>query len=227
MELRTEPISLHGGEEDLSFIQLSDLHLKFSDRSLKEAEDVLFRVRPQLVLCTGDYYDTGRGRRLFLDFLDRMRPFFPFLLIRGNHDSWWGWNLSAELEKRENLHGLDTAPFYYTSPKGHAYLFTSWQQQQQAGLLPGTKQVVLLHNPEKIRAASIGPADLVVAGHLHGGQFVFFKRGGKSFPVSLLYRYCTDRAQIGPTTLIVSRGMGDTLPLRFRCPHEIVHIRVS
>lgn len=55
--------------------------------------------------------------------------------------------------------------------------------------------------PAGCRARRAG-FDLVLAGHLHGGQLVRF--------------------ELGPTTLIVSRGAGDSLPLRWRCPREVV-----
>jgi predicted MPP superfamily phosphohydrolase len=63
----------------------------------------------------------------------------------------------------------------------------------------------------------------VLAGHLHGGQIVFAEAGGKSWPCALCYRWCGPRFEIAHgTTVLVGRGAGDLLPLRWNCPRELL-----
>ena len=69
--------------------------------------------------------------------------------------------------------------------------------------------------------------DLILAGHLHGGQFILFKTNKNGhFPGSLVYRYCTDRRQLKHTTLIVRKGLGDTFPFRLNCAKEVIRVQI-
>jgi hypothetical protein len=38
----------------------------------------------------------------------------------------------------------------------------------------------------------------------------------------MLYRYCYSSHRCGSTRLVVSRGVSDRLPIRWRCPREVV-----
>ena len=64
--------------------------------------------------------------------------------------------------------------------------------------------------------------DLVLAGHLHGCQIVAFEYQDRLFPGALFYPYCYLSHQQGATRLIVSRGVSDLVPIRWRCPREVV-----
>lgn len=85
-----------------------------------------------------------------------------------------------------------------------------------------------MHNPEKINDKELANIQVILAGHLHGGQFIFFKTKKKeNFPGCLLYKHCSDRKQIHNTTIIVSKGLGDTFPFRLNCPKEMVKILIE
>jgi predicted MPP superfamily phosphohydrolase len=64
--------------------------------------------------------------------------------------------------------------------------------------------------------------DVVLAGHLHGGQLVLFESGGRLYPYAWIDRWNGLRFDLPGTTLVVSRGVADALPLRVRCPREVV-----
>jgi predicted MPP superfamily phosphohydrolase len=63
---------------------------------------------------------------------------------------------------------------------------------------------------------------LVLAGHLHGAQCVFATWEGRQFPGAWFYRWCGLRFDLDATTLLVSRGVSDTLRLRWNCPREVL-----
>src|SRR5699024_9398429 len=69
--------------------------------------------------------------------------------------------------------------------------------------------------------------NLVLAGHLHGGQVVGWQRHGSMFPGRWFARWNVLRHQQGLSALVVSRGLGDTFPMRYNCPREIVRIRLG
>lgn len=92
----------------------------------------------------------------------------------------------------------------------------------------GTCRMVLVHDPAWINRYSVKPADLILAGHTHGGQIILPLVG----PVHLdkeyrniacgLFQWKQPNALIKRATMFVSRGFGYRhLPLRFRCPSEM------
>src|SRR5205807_2464298 len=89
-------------------------------------------------------------------------------------------------------------------------------------------QVLCLHDPAGFADPTIaGAYDLVLAGHLHGGQFVLFERRSRLYPGAWINRFTGLRFEgnTGLATLIVSRGAGDTLPTRWNCPREVILCR--
>jgi predicted MPP superfamily phosphohydrolase len=123
---------------------------------------------------------------------------------------------------------VESDVYSFKSRKGYVYNITSWAKRHRLKKDTLEKNIVLIHNPEKLKEKEMEGIDLILAGHLHGGQFILFKTVKNAhFPGCLLYRYCTDRKQLRDTTLIISKGLGDTFPLRLNCPKEVIRIRIS
>jgi uncharacterized protein len=224
---RYEEVSLFGGEEELSIIHISDIHLWHSVAILEKLEALIIKNDPALVILTGDYYDLPKGAYNFREFLSRMSLKYTFVFIKGNHDTIYGSRITNLLSDIPDCHSVEDIVFRYRSPKGLCYNRTSWKNRKQLPHNTGEKNIVLIHNPEKVKENEMDGIHLILAGHLHGGQFIFFKtKRNSNFPGSILYKYCTDRRQIRDTTLIVSKGLGDTFPFRINCPKEIVRITI-
>ncbi|MCA9321196.1 MAG: hypothetical protein KDB53_10705, partial [Planctomycetes bacterium] len=86
----------------------------------------------------------------------------------------------------------------------------------------GAFRILCAHDPEVFDAACVAGYDLVLAGHLHGGQIVLSRRRGRDYPAAWFYRWNGPTFQRAGTTMLVSRGGADTFPLRFRCPREVL-----
>lgn len=225
---RKENIKRFGGLETLSILHISDIHLWYSTSILKALAIRISELDPDIILLTGDYYDVPRGAHNFRQFLLQMSQGYLILFIRGNHDRMYGSKVSNLLMNIPNCVCVEDLVFTYESEKGYLYNITEWANRENLPKGKNETNIVLVHNPERIRTNELKNIDLILAGHLHGGQFVFFKTKNTShFPGSILYRHCTDRKQIENTTLIVSRGLGDTFPLRLNCPKEIVSITIE
>ena len=92
-----------------------------------------------------------------------------------------------------------------------------------AAVLPdGDVRILCAHNPRVWKTAQHVGYDLVLAGHLHGCQFVAFEYRDRLFPGAIFYPYCYLTHQRGSTRLVVSRGISDLVPVRWRCPREVV-----
>ncbi len=224
---REEIIDYFGGHEHLTMLHISDIHLWFSTGILERLELLIKLNDPDLVAFTGDYYDFPVGARNFRDFLIRISSGITVIFIRGNHDRFYGKKTAQLLLNIQGATCVEKECFRYRSKSGFFYNITSWENRVRLKRIPGEKNIILIHNPERLNPEGFSNVDLILAGHLHGGQVIFFKtRNRRHFPGCLLYKFCGDRFQIDDTTLIVSRGIGDTLPIRINCPREIVKITI-
>jgi predicted MPP superfamily phosphohydrolase len=90
-------------------------------------------------------------------------------------------------------------------------------------------KILLCHHPEyvpKYETMKSCKADIILSGHAHGGQIGFFGRGVFAPCQGFFAKYVRGAHKIGKTTLIISRGMKNTVPIipRFFNPCEIVKI---
>jgi predicted MPP superfamily phosphohydrolase len=229
IETRIESLDWFSGRENLRILQLSDLHLKGTSRILSQLWKIIETAKPDLIVMTGDYFDTPWGAKQFVNFLGDLASQFKVYWITGNHDDWLGRKWIEKMITTPGVTSVNCHDALFTSPRGFRYQFTTWPRHllDPAPLPDSTNRIVLTHDPRVVEPEQIRSCSLVLAGHLHGGQFVLWKNQSGTFvPGIWFYRYCGDRFQFGSSTLIVSRGLGDTLPLRFRCPHEVVLIEI-
>jgi hypothetical protein len=225
---RHEKINFFDGLEKLSIFHISDIHLWYSTSILKKIEAIIALNNPDLIVLTGDYYDIPKGAYNFREFLSKISQTYTVVFIRGNHDKLYGSNISNLLLNIPNCYSVENHIYKYESKQGHFYNITSWANRHNLPKNKTEKNIVLIHNPEKIKVKELSNIRLILAGHLHGGQFVFFKtKDGSNFPGCVLYKHCTDRKQIENTILIVSKGLGDTFPFRLNCPKEIVSLVIE
>ncbi len=100
--------------------------------------------------------------------------------------------------------------------------------EQALAPIPADATVILLtHNPDLAYDPQAERVALAVAGHTHGGQVVLPWLGALHTQGTVLSReqpagYFDDLP--GDGQMVVSRGMGESTPLRFRCLPEIVII---
>lgn len=226
IQLRQEILDFHNGREALTVLHFSDIHIWFSTDMLEKLKAIILENDPELLLFTGDYFDTPKGAYLFRAFLCEVAPAYPIVLIRGNHDFLYGPRIADLLLGIPNCYCVESDVYTFTSRKGFSYKITSWNNRRRLKNRTAEKNIVLIHNPEKLKENEMEGIDLILAGHLHGGQFVLFKTAKAHFPGSLFYRYCIDRKPLKDTTVIISKGLGDTFPFRLNCPKEVIRIRI-
>jgi predicted MPP superfamily phosphohydrolase len=91
------------------------------------------------------------------------------------------------------------------------------------GREPGEACLALVHEPELAFEAHEHGADLILAGHTHGGQVRLPLIGA---PYTLLaderLAIASGFQRIGAAVLHITAGLGHTIPLRFGCPPEAV-----
>jgi hypothetical protein len=208
--------------------------------AIGEYEDTAFRrlmaERPDLILFTGDYVQL-RGTEFdeaASDFRDLVAghggievPLGAYA-VQGNVDSWRRW---TELFDESNV-----VPIRHTgSIRINSWLSLtgldirdSFDDDIRVSRPGDTFHVVFGHGPDY--ALGDVDADLLLAGHTHGGQvqLPFF---GPIITFSKVPRaWASGLTRLGPRTLIVSRGVGmergNAPPIRFLCLPEIVIVDV-
>jgi predicted MPP superfamily phosphohydrolase len=89
------------------------------------------------------------------------------------------------------------------------------------GRQPGEPCLALVHEPEVAFDAAALDADLILAGHTHGGQVRLPLVGAPyTHRVDHRIRIASGIQPIGRSLLHISAGLGHTIPLRFGCPPE-------
>ena len=80
-------------------------------------------------------------------------------------------------------------------------------------------RILLSHAPHLVRRARRQLIDLMLAGHLHGGQVRWPLIGSLSGG-----RFQRGLFDLPPTLLHVSRGLGQMAPYRWRCRPEVTRL---
>lgn len=96
-----------------------------------------------------------------------------------------------------------------------------------AGVPQDAPTLLLSHNPDIIEAAAAGRADLILAGHTHGGQIVLPLIGPTYTQTEQLSRgEASGYSRRGRTQVYVHRGLGEGVPVRFGAPPHVTFIRL-
>jgi predicted MPP superfamily phosphohydrolase len=85
-------------------------------------------------------------------------------------------------------------------------------------------RLVLLHTPDRLAVARAADADLVLAGHTHGGQIRLPGIGAIVCPSLHGMRYDAGLFQCPPAKMFVSRGLSAYTPIRVNCLPELTRL---
>jgi len=213
--------------EGLTILHLGDLHF-CGTPALAWYEWVAERcaaLEPDILAITGDFVD-GRDRHAWLaPVLRRLRCREMSLAILGNHDKWYGAS-----EVRARLADL-----------GFVVLGNSWQERTLRGRtlivvgnetpwmrpgpdlseLPEGFRLCLSHTPDNVAWGRRHGLDLMLCGHVHGGQIRLPVLGSIVVPSRCGRRYDCGVFDEPPTVMHVTRGLAGKHPVRYGCRPEV------
>jgi predicted MPP superfamily phosphohydrolase len=219
--------ALHVREERLTrrldacrLLYVSDIHLRSgrSDTLCRQVADAVTRYRPDAVLLGGDLVDRRSELSTLSNLVGCLRVVAPVLAIGGNHDQRVGLNRVRDAVVDGGGQWIHDS-VAHVAHWGRVIAVAGPDSTPPAG---GDVRVLCGHNPRIWKQSRHGAYDLVLAGHLHGCQLVAWEHRDRLFPGALFYPYCFLSHQRGSTRLVVSRGVSDLLPIRWRCPREVV-----
>ncbi|MFN0015646.1 MAG: metallophosphoesterase [Saprospiraceae bacterium] len=209
--------------EAARILYVSDLHFnKHSGRRARQLAEIVHQTNPDIVLWGGDYVDSASGLAHFADLLAAVPKQVLGFAVAGNHDHYFG---IQKIEAILSQHGIDWIENTSVEVKVGGQIIaidgncSNVAPRQDAFCIRCSHRPVSPYGLEK-------SYDLILAGHLHGCQFVFWTNRSGLYPGRWFYRWNILEAQMGRCRYIVSRGIGDTLPLRFNCDREVILVLV-
>lgn len=232
LRLRGWPVDLSGFTIGL----LADLHIRDIQTVAltKAAISWLLDQQPDIILIAGDLAENRRPDHVpLLQFAleDLKEATVPRFAVSGNHDHEFGLepqHLEPVLSQSQTrLLTNESATYRGIQFVGIASANGSAANPNQAfeGTDSDQPTVVIWHEPDMVDHLPQS-ADLMVAGHSHGGQFGF-PNGWTFCKTKNGRKYYRGWYPKAPTPLYVSRGLATTfLPMRLFCPPEVTLLTI-
>ena len=218
LHVREERVSTRSDACRLTYV--SDVHLRpgRSDRLRRQVLEAVTASAPDVVLLGGDLVDRATELPALAALVHELRQVGTVLAVGGNHDQRVGLDrVGGAVEAAGGLwiHGGSAV----VSHRGRVLAVSG---PEASAPMDGHVRILCAHDPRIWRTCRRDGYDLVLAGHLHGCQVVACHFRDRLFPGAMLYPGCVLRRRHGSTRLVVSRGVSDLVPIRWRCPREVV-----
>jgi predicted MPP superfamily phosphohydrolase len=207
-------------EDPCRLLYVSDIHLRRnrSPRLCSQILEAAYSSEVDALLLGGDLIDEGSELDALRDLVSCLCKVAPVLAVGGNHDQYVGLGLVRDAVVSGGGKWIHSV----TEKLRHGSRVIAVSGPDVISPPVGDVQVLCAHNPRVWRKARHAGYDLVLAGHLHGCQLVAFEYHDRLYPGAFFYPYCYLSHQYGSTRLVVSRGVSDLIPIRWRCPREVV-----
>ncbi|HET8812455.1 MAG TPA: metallophosphoesterase [Gaiella sp.] len=233
VEVRGLPEALDG----MTIGHLSDFHLgaplSRGGHATERAVDWVQRRRPDLVCITGDLVSHPRGEQKLRTLLARLeRPF----VVLGNHDvavTRDPFSRAAEIRDLERARLLrDESETVLVHGEPVSIVGVDPAARRDVGRRPedladpaAVFRVLLCHFPRIVDDLEAGVFDLVLAGHLHGGQICVPWPSGRFTLAHPRARFVAGLYEADAALLHISPGTGTTfVPFRFLARPEATEL---
>lgn len=206
---------------------LSDLHSSFYGEDQKKLIEMVKMLNPDLVLMPGDMVDNRTINDAAYILCRQLSGRFPCIFVSGNHEFYNSNEIEIKRRLRESgvtvlegqrldvMAGNDTVsvigiddPDIPLDPKGRI-----WEQQFEdvsASMDRSKLNILLTHRPELVDFYRETNADIILAGHAHGGQVIIPKliNGLYSPHQGMFPKYAGGSYELKKgQNLVVSRGL--------------------
>ncbi len=219
--------------DGLRIAVVGDIHLgkEVPARQVEAILRPLASQRVDLVVFTGDLaHQTRAELAASAEILGRLAPRVPRYAVIGNHDRWTDQNVYVRAMERQGFQVLvDDA--VRVRPRGvpvwlagvnDPYTARSRLERALANVPDDAFLLLLAHGPDVLRDPQSRRADLLLAGHTHGGQILLPLIGPTSCSSWYGPRYASGLFTVDGTKLFVTRGIGDGIvPVRVFCEPEV------
>jgi predicted MPP superfamily phosphohydrolase len=226
---------LHRNLDCLSIVHFSDLHIsgKVPEEYFLEVVRLSNALEPDLVAITGDLVDTNKAVDSVSHVLSGLAAPYRAYFVLGNHDA-----KVDHVRLRDSLVDCGLVDlggrWLEVSIRGHPIILAGCERPwfratpdmstAPSGGSEGPLRLLLSHTPDQLEWARSHHFDLMLAGHLHGGQIRLPLVGPVFSPSRAGAKYSCGLFHAPPTILHVTRGVSGEYPFRMNCPPEIVRL---
>ncbi|KRG16198.1 metallophosphoesterase [Lederbergia galactosidilytica] len=236
------------GFDGLKIVQISDLQDATFGKKQEKLMNKIKKAEPDLVVITGDLVDSNRyDLANSRDLIEKLVAYTDVFFVLGNHEA----AINQVDEITETLSSLGVHVLRNQAiqlKRDHQVisilgvddpLMAGEQQPEKAmgqmvqealsSVPQGSYTILLSHRPELMAVYVENEVDLVFSGHAHGGQIRLPGLGGLIAPGQGWFpRYTSGEHQEGKTTMIISRGLGNSLfPYRIFNRPEIIAVTLK
>jgi uncharacterized protein len=226
--------------DGLTIVHLSDFHLgtlSFNGRAVERAVRWAGELASDLVVLTGDLLSRQRGDARLRAEIAALRPRHGVFAVLGNHDV----DVTRDpFSTPTDARGVEAEGAVLLEDKsvaleirGHTVQIVGgdprlgWTERSLGSLAdPGADlRILLFHFPDIVEHLPVGAFDLILAGHLHGGQICLPTPRGKLRLEHVRAPHWEGAHATRAGTLHVSRGLGTSfVPFRFLARPEATRL---
>ncbi len=240
-------VTLPGLPAELDGLRITlfgDIHVdRYTEESkVGQFRKIVMQESPDLLVSSGDLVSSGTG------YLEKakaaicgLKGSLATIGVMGDHDFWAGPDQVREIQLDcgwtflQNEHRLIPYRGKTICISGLTNIYAERLSLAQldsflAAAPKADLHILLTHQPANrvIQEAVAHRYDLLLAGHTHGGQIVFHPLGITLTPSMGETRYYTGIHREGPTTVVVTNGVGISIaPLRYHAPAQVTTITLE
>ncbi len=198
--------------DDLTVVQISDLHCDTHIRTEEQIVKAVNAAHPDVVVFTGDTLNSPDGLPLLHRTLAALRAGMGKFAVRGNFDvvAWGGFDLFGNTGFVE----LDGTTVALTKNQTRFTVSGLSVARDPAGfpiknkLFDNAYNIFLFHYPGVNEEIKNNPFQLFLGGHVHGGQVALPFYGALITLSKYGKKYEAGRYDVGDKVVYVSRGVG-------------------
>ncbi len=222
----------------LKIAHVSDLHMigRIDRRWFEMVADEVNRLEADVILITGDIVEKVACLPWLAGSLGRLQAKHGVYFILGNHDFFIDAERTRQILVDAGLVCL-SGKWHETEWNGARVLLSGNERPWGSDSLEETRPEVaaadrpfhlsLIHTPDQFRWACEHQANLVLAGHTHGGQIRFPILGAVACPSVHGTHFACGVFRSGNSVMHVTRGVSGETPFRFNCPPEIALLELA
>ena len=249
VRIRNSEYTVPAGGKELSsplrLAFLSDLHCEDFGNAQSVLMDAVRAFDPHVILIGGDAYDERRSWDKANETISLCAGYRPTYYTPGNHEIKTGDPEECSRQAVQAGAVLLAGTGAVFSADGNEILLCGAedplrQEEEHKRQMdacaeeclahPRLFSVLMSHHPEFIAEYRSHPADLILTGHAHGGQWIFpFAKNGFLAPQQGFFPNYTGGEFVWESNrMIVSRGLGNVTPFpRFGNPPELVCVTIA
>lgn len=233
-DLTLTPRDLPAAWDGLTILLLSDLHFHGTPSRAffhHVLDEIARQPLPDVVALAGDFVDTETHHKWIEPLLGQLKWREAGLAILGNHDAYHhpdrvreelrraGFKVLSRQAEEVSIRGVRCRIVGHEGP---------WfPPPDDLPTADDAFRLCLSHSPDNFYWGQRQNINLMLCGHVHGGQIRLPVVGSIFVPSVYSRRFDQGVFEQNGTLMVVGRGLSGKEPLRFRCRPEVIRITLK